>query len=290
MNLFERESLDKFSRVLRAGRKLKNLSQVDMAKELGVSQGQISKIEKAQMVPSAPAWFRICEILELPVHSGAVGYIDTQKVAVVLEKISAQPFKIPEKYSYLTGSMSRTAQPMLQYFTSCFGADKTNAFLKQLKIDPDFFTVLDQSLNINFNLDLARMLINKGKITPDNVSALRRHIGKSMIHGALAGKFEQSKDAVSLLRTLSANMVKYDANWKYEFNFEKKNLINIEAIPREHLSDFSYEDDNLGAFVQQYQKTMFEQFLNDHHYVPEKVISFKSKNKMSKACIYQIHL
>jgi transcriptional regulator with XRE-family HTH domain len=47
-------------------RKARNLTQIEAAKLIGISQGFISKLESGLYVPDLQTWIKICEIYKLP--------------------------------------------------------------------------------------------------------------------------------------------------------------------------------------------------------------------------------
>ena len=235
MNTLEKTEAQKFAKVLRASRKMKGVGQQELASTLGVSQSLLSKMENGIIIPSAPVWFYICKFLEIQSDSGIKGYIDRRKESEVSNTNRLGSFRIPEKYSYLQGSMTRTSRPFLLYFAQRVGEKKTNEFIKGKKIDPDYFVILDVPLNINFNLDILRTLIASGNLKKKDIPEIASLMKTSFMHGELSSDYENEKDPRELLKALERNILKYDGNWKYSFNLNKKDRFEIECVPQPHL-------------------------------------------------------
>lgn len=59
---------DVFGRRLRAYRKLKHWTQVDLANELGVSVAIVGAMERGTRLPSAPLMQQLCRLLDVTVE------------------------------------------------------------------------------------------------------------------------------------------------------------------------------------------------------------------------------
>lgn len=51
---------EKIAATMLNARRAKGLTQKEVAQELGISQGALSKIERAKLVPTAAQWFLFC--------------------------------------------------------------------------------------------------------------------------------------------------------------------------------------------------------------------------------------
>lgn len=56
-------ALEDVARVLRLLRKKKRLTQKEVARELQISQGKVSKMENAILEPSATQWMEFCQLM-----------------------------------------------------------------------------------------------------------------------------------------------------------------------------------------------------------------------------------
>jgi transcriptional regulator with XRE-family HTH domain len=57
-----------FGSIIRKIRIQKGMSQVQLAKLLGISQGDLSRVELNKHVPGLVVWLRFCELNHLPVY------------------------------------------------------------------------------------------------------------------------------------------------------------------------------------------------------------------------------
>ena len=64
----------------------------------------------------------------------------------------------------------------------------------------------------------------------------------------------------------------------------------IKSEPREHLKEFNYEEEQMGLFVNEYKKSLLEQFLVDHRFQPKSCELVNGTLKMSKSCTIKIQL
>lgn len=55
----------KLGPLLKQYRKSKKIRQAQLASQMGVSQSFVSKIEKGQLIPSAPWYFQFCQITKM---------------------------------------------------------------------------------------------------------------------------------------------------------------------------------------------------------------------------------
>ena len=82
------------------------------------------------------------------------------------------------------------SRPLLSYFEQQFGAKRTHEFLLSKGLDPDYFTIFHCSLNMNFNLDLARELIRAGKLSEESIPQIAGCMSES--HGDLLREYKRA--------------------------------------------------------------------------------------------------
>ncbi len=290
MNTLEKKEALKFSKVLRASRKMKGVGQQDLAAAMGISQSLLSKLENALIIPSAPTWFYLCEFLEVQTDSGVKGFIDRRRDSTLSDIDRLGNFKIPKNYSYLQGSMTRTSRPLLHYFAKHLGEKKTKEYLKHKEIDPDFFVILDNPLNINFNLELLRTMINSGHLKKNDIPELTSFMKDSLMHGSLEKDYETQKDAKTLLGAFEKNLAKYETNWRYHFDLNKKDKVEIECLPQPHLNEFDLKSDSIDKFISDYRKNFIKEFLTEHKIKTKQIESLSSIYEGKEKCVYQIQL
>ena len=257
----EKQDAVRISRVMRAGRKISGKNQTEVSKLIGVSQSALSKFESAILIPSASQWFRISQMLELDmIETFTFGTIDNGLSATLGNAYPKTTFKIPKKYAHSAGSKVRTIRPFLQYFETQIGEEKLERYLKENKVDPDFFVVQDNQLNIGFTLDLATHLIKAGKLGKKDIPVLTKPLSDSAMHGVMSKSYNMQKNEVQLLQTLVDNAKKYEINCDYKVEAAGRNSLDISVTPSEHLAQFDYKSALLGDFLCRYKKSYIQQF------------------------------
>jgi transcriptional regulator with XRE-family HTH domain len=253
MNAHERKAAKKIARIMRAARKQAGMNQMDLARKIAISQSALSKFENAHLIPSAPQWFVFCEVMGISADSLTLGYLD--HIHPVTLNAAPSGFKLPKRYSEQRGSSVRATLPFVAHFVSHHGEAAFNSLLSAQKIDPDFFVDLNNQLNINFCLDLARESIKAGYLKPGNVTDLTQWVAKPDMHGRLAQAYDAPANGIPLIASLISNAPVYDCNFKYEVQEQSNERIEISITPQEHLRHFQYRDDPaLGDFLCQYKK------------------------------------
>jgi hypothetical protein len=239
------------------------MTQITVAKALGISQGALSKLENGTLMPSTTNWYMFCELAKIPPDlSWRTGCVDLGTQVSYGSNDREGGFRIPERYARHQGSKVRTALPFLQYFRSRLGPRKLEAYLNRTGVDPDYFVVLDNQLNIEFTLDMARHLISAGCLKPKDVSALAAGVKDPCMHGRLAAEYDGARDYFGLAWSLSNHLTKYEINSRYEFDVKRADHVDIRVTPEPHLRQFAYRDDTLRDFVCRYKKHAFQAFLS----------------------------
>ena len=257
----ERQDLQRISRVMRAARKISGKNQVEIAKDLGISQSALSKFESAILIPSTSQWYKFCKTLNVDsLESFTLGTIDNRIAATPSGSYPETTFKIPKKYAHHQGSKVRAIRPFLDFFSSQIGEEKLERYLKESKVDSDFFVVQDNQLNIGFTIDIATHMINAGNLAKKDVSALTRPISQPRIHGALHNIYDSVSTEMALLQNLFENSKKYEINFDYKIENVTRKDLEVSITPAEHLEQFDYKSAVLGDFLCRYKKSYFQQF------------------------------
>ncbi len=289
MNQHEKKEASKFAQVLRAGRKSRDVSQVELSSAIGISQGQLSKLEKGVTVPSAPIWFCVCDKLNIQSESGTLGYIDGLRDVSLSSSNYQGSFKIPKRYSHLQGSMNRTSRPLLAYLLKQAGTKKTEEFIRAQKLDPDYFALLDHPLNVNFNFDVIRHLLSSGLLKAKNISELAALSGSSKMHGAMTREYKKGQSARDLMDTFQKNTRKYSVNWDYGFDFSRKNTVEIVTTPAAHMKEFDMDEKELGGFISEYTKHFLLSLFEENN-IKVDPAAIQIKNEGNFKCVYRMGL
>lgn len=241
------------SRVLRSARKLRGFTQTEAAKALKISQGMISKLESGILSPSASLWFAASKLYNIHVQdSFETGYIDT----FFSQHISSDPqslFKIPSKYVQNATYSMRSIAPLLQYFINKKGIKNAKAFFKKMKVDPDYFYVLDAKLNTNFLSEVLSNL-NKDQVpSKEELAQILGDVNQPALHGHLRHLYDAAKDSKHLLKIYTENGSFYESNLKYSFKEIGKNAVSISSS-RPFDTDKTPNTDKIKQFLISYKK------------------------------------
>lgn len=289
MNSAEAKTAQKIGRIMRAVRKQEGLNQSTMASRLDISQGALSKYESATNIPSAHVWMEFCSSLKVPSHSYEDGYIDHQHPISVQDVKSVGSYKLPERYSHQCGSTARTVSPFLYLFKEKFGEEKLNEYFDYVDFDRDFFVNLSNPLNVNFSLDMARVMIEKGVLKQETVSPLVQAIPAKAFHGGAHQRYTSIQDSAMLLETFVGNATLYDCNTTYVLDDFKSKQAMVSITPSHHLKEFDYKIDSMGDFICQFKKNWFSRFLGYVGLQPT-IEEHECHFKGAERCLYQIHL
>lgn len=243
MNKLEEATVKRTAQLIRAARKQLGFTQIDLSKRLDISQGALSKLESAILIPSAPMWFTFCELTDLPVESFKTGFIDRIEGCTPRSGRYENGFKLPKRYANDRGTKVRMLLPWLNYFSSTMGERKLVSYLENQKLDPDFFVNLDSQINFNFTMDIARELTQCGHLKKSDFPTLVEPVKRPEFHGALHSYYDKMRTVSNLIRSFTSHMKKYSCNVNCEIEAETPKYIDFSVRPAEHLKQFNYMDD-----------------------------------------------
>lgn len=257
---WEYEDSQRASRILRAGRKLRGLSQKTMADVLEISQAAYSKLEAGQTLVTAIQWYRLCSALDInPQLAFLGGFIDGMTSSKIVTPYPEHRFQVGKQYTRIAHSRVRVSVPYLQFFKNALGEQALDEYLEKQGFDPDYFCVLDNPLNVQFNLDIAADLMSKGLLKKSNMHLIAEYVSMPRIHGALLPCYEK-KAGLELVKKLVAKISFYESNFRYEIEEERNGKLTILATPETHLKDFRYRSEILGNFLNEYRRLFLEYF------------------------------
>ena len=287
----EKNTVKRIARLVRATRKQLGLSQDDVAQRLGLIQSALSRIETGAQMLSAAQWAEFCGFTGISPDSIITGYVDLKKPAILKTDDREGTFKIPRRYSKVRGSKVRALIPFLNYFESLYGEEALSDYLRTQRIDPDFFICLDNQISLNFVIDMAEHLTNKGVLKPKDLGRLAKPASSHHLHGKLRYLYETKNDAADLLNALIPNARYYECNFDYVIEAQARRHIDLAVRPSEHLRGIKYRDNStLGDFLCRYKKHYFEQFTSfggtEAAHVEELECHYKGHSK----CVYRLNL
>ena len=286
----EQEELDLIhtSRVLRSARKLRGITQSEASDQLQISQSMISKLEKGLLSPSASLWFSATKLYNIPVtDSFESGYIDTLDHQNILD-YSETSFKIPEEFLNDARFSVRSISPLLNYFVKKKGEKFSRTFFKSLKIDTDYFYVLDAKVNSSFLIAVLDVLQKSAPLNQEQIQQMvAEDVSNSAIHGNLRHLYNRAKNSRELLKIFLENSSYYETNYHYSFKDISPNKINVYLTEFESL-DYSTR---LNSFLYAYKDEFFKNLTTYKNAKGIKSIKKSiSNNKGASTCTFEIIL
>jgi DNA-binding XRE family transcriptional regulator len=247
----------KAARVMRAVRKRAGLTQSDVAQRLETSQSAISKIEAANLAPPLLIWMSFCKDMGInAVETLETGYVDFAQTQVSQNREETGKFKVPSRYLTDCGTSVRWLMPTLKLYESRHGSEALEKFLSStMKVDPDFFVILDHSINFQFVLDVSKHWAKSGDFKLEDFMSIGQLAAQPDLLGTLKPIFEQTRTSREKLIGLISNIDKYEVNFKYQIESQSENDLKISITPSEHLKRFDYLKTAVTHMCCEYRKT-----------------------------------
>jgi transcriptional regulator with XRE-family HTH domain len=285
----EKQMSKALSRLVRATRVHRGFRQTDIAAALEISQSALSKVESGLLMLSAPQWITFCDFVGIQPSSLKDGFIDQGQTTELRGTKWEGGFKIPKRYRFERASKARTLHPFRTYFQTALGEAAWEKYLDSVGFDPAFFAVLDNQVNLEFNLDICRTLAQKGKLR-EAIPAMVRSLVGSQAHGVLHQQYATAHDSTDLIVRLVENLPRYEANFSYKVEDANPQSMDLSIAPEPHISAFKYRNDPvLGGFLCSYKKEYLKQFTESYQgkswTVKEHDCHFKGDSK----CVYRLH-
>ena len=154
------ESKARVARVFRAARKLRGYRQDHLSKVIGSTQGTISKIENATLIPDAGEWYLFCNKMNIdPDLTYSSGYVFSRVPIVNNNNFKLGKFKKVTDYVKV-----RSCIPFLNAIKDLGHYEEFLALMKKNKIDSDVFVVIDYQIPINILQMLMDFLKSKAQL------------------------------------------------------------------------------------------------------------------------------
>lgn len=237
------------------------MTQSLLCQQLGISQGALSKIEHGTLIPSAHQWFEFCRLSNVPSDSLLTGTIERLRPASLEASDRVGSFKFPIRYATNRGSKIRSTKPFLNFLERRLGERKTSEFFRTRKIDTDYFVDLDNQVNLEFVLDIARFSIQKGMLDHEGMHELIDPVVQPEVHGALHYKYLVNNGPLDVIHSLASNARLYGCNFRFQVEQYTPKQMTVSVNPEPHLKDFNYRNDStLGDFLCRYQKNYLQRF------------------------------
>lgn len=216
------------SQIWKVGRLLIGKTQVELSKELGISQSNISKFESMTLEPSASDWYQFCQLAGVSAHKALeLGYIDgCTKFKSKLYRSSA--FKLPLKYRGDFSIKIREVIPFKECFIGEMGEANWELFLKDVKMLPEVFYVYDYQLSLRFIFDLADWFQKK---TNTNIFELvGKYTAQLQNHGVFGRHYSKQKSSLDLLEDLIEKQPFYQRAFTTETE-KNETGISVRLVP-----------------------------------------------------------
>tara|TARA_R110002072_G_scaffold64203_3_gene159504 strand:+ start:115074 stop:115865 length:792 start_codon:yes stop_codon:yes gene_type:complete len=139
------EAKVKVARVFRAARKLRGYRQDKLSKLIDNTQGTVSKIENATLIPDTAEWYLFCEKMNIdPDQTFSTGYVISRTPIVNNSNFKVGKFKKVTCYVKVSSCI-----PFLLAIRELGYEDEFFPLLKKSKIDRDVFVVINYEVPIN---------------------------------------------------------------------------------------------------------------------------------------------
>jgi transcriptional regulator with XRE-family HTH domain len=144
----------KIGRVMRTARKLKGLSQIEIAASLGVNQATLSRYESGRLVPSVKDWYKFCQTINIDSQKTyLLGVIDNHS-KLISGLYYNNSFKLPDKYKNTHELKVRDLFPFWTLIKETYSEKEIKDWCKLKKIDSDIFYAHDMQVSFSLVTDL----------------------------------------------------------------------------------------------------------------------------------------
>lgn len=250
--------------ILRAIRKQRRITQTELGDLLQTTQGAVSKIESGILEMSAFQWIRVCNHFEIDMNSLVTGKIESlgeDKTAQLRNFISRiGSFKIPDKYTMYAASTARSVYPLLRFMEVKLGANTKNEFIKSLKIDPDYFVIMNNPINLVLIQDIVAALTQKGVLSSSNIHEILTTVPTQEVHGHTLKEIGNKSAIITMRKFVDKINLYYENNTAYRFDGHSKSF-SIRGIDNEHVKELGLTDD-FRSFRKIFAQSHFETLKN----------------------------
>jgi DNA-binding XRE family transcriptional regulator len=228
------EASTKTARVMKAGRRLLGLSQVEFAKTLNISQGTISKTEAGVLLPTLDIWFNLCLLLKVDSsYAYDFGVIETPVRKTHTFYNETYGFKCNKDYLKDFHIKSRDLLPLIEIV----GFDQWETFCKK-KIEPLVAIVLSAPISMDLALDFLIWIQEEHSSKLKDWSKLKTL--STSIHGNLFEQYSSKKTVKNLVIKFVKNLAHYETVFDYNIE-EKKNGLEIHFTPNDRVQHIANE-------------------------------------------------
>ncbi len=283
------ESPFKLGHLYRYGRKKQGLTQAELAQQLKISQGTLSKLEGGQLGTELSLWHRFCLLTQVVEESYRTGYNDPATPLTVTYSSKEGLLQLPSHFSFARGLSVRMLMPflkLLHHFVSDKGLER---FLRLTFIDFEFFSSYSEQLNYNFLKEICNHLRSLKQFKKENLALLVHPLTQSHYHGKVYEKLKRTKNQFQLINTLIRNMPLYEIDFLYDVEERAKNFIDLGITPNQHMSEFHYQPDEWKGFLCEYKKAFFRRVSMINGNEPISIEELQCHFKGADRCVYKFN-
>jgi transcriptional regulator with XRE-family HTH domain len=254
-------------RIIRAVRKAKGISQLELAKIMGIPQPTMSKIERGQSEINALQWAIFCEKFEIDHSSLLSGYVELDKSPItVSDEFEVGDFKLLKRYAEQRSTSVRFIAPILKYAEEVLGVDYNISFFKTKKIDPDYFYILDNTVNMRLVYEYLNEL--QKHVSLDKLLDGYKTSSNPVLHGRLKKIYDFSNGPTDNVVYLVKEMKYYDLSYAYEANMKSNALeVDMHLIKNDYQKKLKgYESEN--KILNDYRIKYLTDFQSYKGYIP----------------------
>ena len=258
MTINYEEMQKRSAQIVICARKRKGLTQSDLSEQLGIDQSTLSRIEKAVLAPPLFTWMELCEFLEIPENALTTGYLDLGSVVKINSSTREGGFKLPRSYTKDRCLSVREIAPIIAFIRRDLGFSVLEKISKEMGMDLNFYTNLDNTVNLKFLEDLLGILSKRKKY---GVKDYLKYASDPLSHGILSKQYKNATSQIDLLGRYLKNTAKYQKANDYSVKAVKKGEIKLVVTPNKDLLK-SFDNISVGTvkFLSSYREEYFKKF------------------------------
>lgn len=263
------------AQIIRSVRKSLKINQTALCKELGISQGTLSKLENGILEIHALEWIAFCDKFLIDPNVLTKGFVTfLPEVSQVSTKKGSQigAFKVPAQYSENANLTLHSLFPVLNnlHKNAKHFENFRSEFAESFNIDPDYLFILDHPINESFMAHfLAMKTVKALKLDfkeAENFKYYNRP--KSVRHLLQTRKAKNIEDQIDIYINHFASYVFQDVQYKHS---SKNKTVSITAPESNH---------NLEPY-QKYQLDLLADFLSQQEFeLPKKIYKHKESHHL----------
>ena len=248
-------------KILICGRKMRGLTQAEVAGTIEVNQSTYSRMEANSLVPSAFQWNKLSDLFEIPLDALKYEYLDKTTIAEIRSGSIENGFTLPDRYSSMKLFKVRDFLPLFQFIKTELGELFLYKAIDRMEIDRDFFTSLDNQVNFNFLGDILKLVGKDGVVAMDVVTEIARYLSLPESHGALACVYSRATSQMDLIKKYVENSAKYQTMFIYEIQREHGKSVDLSIQLNHQLSSIIQDHDSMTlSFIEDFRELALKKF------------------------------